>query len=183
MTRLPSVSNPFSAGPLDSSRVRVRPLTEDDAAFILKLVNERGFLQNIGDKGVRTLEDARGYIRSGAMASYERYGFGLGAVELKETMIPIGMCGLLQRDFLDAPDLGYALLEQYWSRGYTFEAATLILTDAQSRLGLRRILAITSIDNSASERVLQKLGFAFMRVATLSGSADPTKVFEWTRSE
>jgi ribosomal-protein-alanine N-acetyltransferase len=173
-------SNAFPSGPLESARLVVRPLSEADAAFILKLVNERGFLQNIGDKGVRTLDDARGYVRSGAIASYERYGFGLSALELKANSEPIGMCGLLQRDSLDAPDLGYALLEQHWSQGYTFEAATLILRDAEDRLGLKRILAITSLDNVASERVLEKLGFQFVRVAALQDSADPTKVFEWT---
>lgn len=173
----------FVIPPLESARLRVRPLTEDDAAFILKLVNERGFLQNIGDKGVRTLDDARGYIRSGAIASYERHQFGLSAVELKGSGDPIGMCGLLQRESLDAPDLGYAYLEQYWSNGYAYEAASLILTDAQARLGIRRILAIISIDNVASERVLQKLGFSFARVVTLPGSAEPTKLFEWVPQE
>jgi [ribosomal protein S5]-alanine N-acetyltransferase len=179
MTGAPTDITLFPTGSLESSRLRIRPLAETDAAFILKLVNERGFLQNIGDKGVRTLDDAREYIRSGAMASYERYGFGLSAVELKPSMDPIGMCGLLQRDSLDAPDLGYALLEQHWAKGYTFEAATLVLKDAQTRLGLKRILAIISLDNIASERVLEKLGFRFIRVATLQDSADPTKVFEW----
>src|SRR4051795_6851764 len=96
-----AASNAFPSGPLESARLRVRPLSEADAAFILKLVNERGFLQNIGDKGVRTLDDARGYVRSGAIASYERYGFGLSALELKANSEPIGMCGLLQRDSLD----------------------------------------------------------------------------------
>jgi RimJ/RimL family protein N-acetyltransferase len=158
-------------------------MTEADAGFILKLVNERGFLQNIGDKGVRTLEDARGYISSGAMASYERHQFGLSVVELKATGEPIGMCGLLQRESLDAPDLGYAYFEQHWSKGYAFEAASLVLQDAESRLGLRRILAIISIDNAASERVLIKLGFVLARVITLPGSADPTKLFECTRHQ
>jgi len=173
----------FDVPRLESPRLRVRPMTEADAGFILKLVNERGFLQNIGDKGVRTLEDARGYISSGAMASYERHQFGLGVVELKSTGEPIGMCGLLQRESLDAPDLGYAYFEQHWSKGYAFEAASLVLKDAESRLGLHRILAIISIDNTASERVLQKLGFVLSRVITLPGSADPTKLFEWRSQE
>ncbi len=168
---------------LESSRLRIRALTEADAPFILKLVNEPGFLKNIGDKSVRTLEDARSYIRSGAMASYERHGFGLAAVELKSSGEPIGICGLLQRDTLDAPDLGYALLEQYWLRGYALEAAETILRDAGTRLGLRRVLAITSLENLASERVLEKLGFVFTHVATLPGSADPTKMFEWGSEE
>jgi len=185
MTGLPPLPAhvPYLFPPLESSRLRIRPLTEDDAGFILKLVNERGFLQNIGDKGVRTLEDARGYIRSGAMTSYERHRFGLSAVELKLTGEPIGMCGLLQRESLDAPDLGYAYFEQHWSKGYAFEAASLILKDAESRLGIRRILAIISIDNIASERVLEKLGFVFTRVVTLPGSADPTKLLEWKARE
>jgi RimJ/RimL family protein N-acetyltransferase len=162
--------------------LHLRPLTENDAQFILRLVNEPGFLKNIGDKRVRTLEDAREYIRSGAMASYERHGFGLAAIELKARCEQIGICGLLQREGLDAPDLGYALLEEHWSRGYASEAAELILNDAGQALGLRRILAITSLDNPPSERVLEKLGFAFKQVTTLPGSAEPTKVFEWARS-
>jgi RimJ/RimL family protein N-acetyltransferase len=178
MQSSPAVSALF-LGSLESARLRIRPLAEDDAAFILKLVNEIGFLRNIGDKRVRTLDDAREYIRSGAMASYERHGFGLAMVELKASREPIGICGLLQRESLDAPDLGYALLAEHWSRGYASEAAKLILEDAQHALGLHRVLAITSFDNPASERVLEKLGFVFKQVAPLPGSAEPTKVFEW----
>jgi [ribosomal protein S5]-alanine N-acetyltransferase len=143
---------------LETDRLRLRPLTDHDAAFLLRLLNEPSFLENIGDKGVRTLDQARQFIRSGPYTS-ALPGYGMNVVELKEDGTPIGMCGLLKREHLDHPDVGYALVPEHWSRGYAAEAAGAVLRYARESLGLDTLLAVTSVGNDASARVLERVGF------------------------
>lgn len=162
---------------LETKRLRLRRLAEQDVAFILELVNEPAFIQNIGDKGVRTLDDAREYISSGPVASYEKYGFGLYCVDLKETEEPIGICGLLKRDALDDVDIGFALLEKFRGRGFAYEAAAAVMGYGRTALGLKRIVAITSPDNEASIRVLEKIGLRFDKMICMPGSKEETRLF------
>ncbi|HEV2836572.1 MAG TPA: GNAT family N-acetyltransferase [Pyrinomonadaceae bacterium] len=149
---------------LETERLTVRELNVDDAEFILTLLNEPSFLRYIGDKQVRNLDDARRYILDGPVASYERHGFGLCLVELKNSHTPIGMCGLLKREELPDPDIGFAFLPDFWNKGYAFEVAATVLKDARERLKLNRVLAIVNPDNDASIKLLQKLGFKFERI-------------------
>src|SRR5690349_21767190 len=116
---------------LETERLSLRPISVDDAEFILALLNEPSFLRYIGDKQVRNLEDARQYILNGPVASYERHGLGLLLVELRGS--PIGMCGLLKRDELPEPDIGFALMPDFWNKGLAFEAAAAVLQDARDR--------------------------------------------------
>lgn len=150
--------------PLETERLLLRPFTIDDAPFILTLLNEPSFLQYIGDKKVRNLDDARQYLSNGPIASYQRNGFGLGLVELKEPQTSIGMCGLLKRDELPDPDIGFAFLPDFWNKGFAFEAATAIMTDARQRLKIGRMLAIVNPDNYASMKLLERLGLKFERM-------------------
>jgi ribosomal-protein-alanine N-acetyltransferase len=154
---------------LATARLDLLRFSTDDAAFIVELLNEPSFLRHIGDKGVRTEADAGRYLEAGPLASYDRFGFGLWRVGLRESGEPIGMCGLLKRDALDHPDLGFAFLPRAWSKGYAFESASAVLAHARDPLGLRRVLAITSPDNVASIRLLEKLGLRFERTARLTG--------------
>ena len=162
---------------LETRRLALDEFTTDDAAFILELLNEEPFVRHIGDKGVRTRAGACQYITDGPVASYERFGFGLYRVTLKESGEPIGMCGLLKRDALEDADVGFAFLERYWLKGYAFESASAVLAYARQELGLARILAITSPDNTASIGLLGKLGFAFERMDRLAGDEPEVKVF------
>jgi len=162
---------------LETERLFLRRFTVDDAPFILTLLNEPSFLRYIGDKQVRNLHDARQYILNGPVASYERHGFGLCLVELRESHAPIGMCGLLKREELPDPDIGFALLPDFWNKGFAFESAAAVLQDARERLRLERILAITSLDNEASIKLLQRLGFRFEHVIKLSADREPVKLF------
>jgi len=161
----------------ETERLILRHLQSDDAAFILTLLNEPSFLENIGDKRVRTLDDARHYIQTGPQASYVEHGFGLFLVQLKETDAPIGICGLIKRDGLDAPDIGYAFLPPFWSKGYAIEAASAVMIFAQETLGLQRIVAITTPDNHASIRVLSKLGLKFDKMIRLPGANAESRLF------
>ena len=161
----------------ETERLLLRKFRVDDAEFILALLNEPGFLRYIGDKKVRNLDDARKYIVDGPMASYERHGFGLLRVELRESHTPIGMCGLLKREELPDPDIGFALLSDFYGKGFAFEAAAAVLQDAGDRLNFQRILAITSLDNEASIGLLQRLGFSFDRIMQLSPEGEQLRLF------
>jgi RimJ/RimL family protein N-acetyltransferase len=165
---------------LETPRLELRRLSEEDALFVLRLLNEPSFLLNIGDRGVRTMDDARAYIVQGPMASYARFGFGLYLVELKEPRIPIGICGILKRDQLPEPDLGFAFLPAYWSQGYGLESAAAVRDHARATFGLPRLLAIVSPANAASIRLLEKLGFAFSSMTQLTPEAHEVKLYKCT---
>jgi RimJ/RimL family protein N-acetyltransferase len=154
----------------------IRPFTLDDAPFILRLLNEPSFIENIADKGVRDLEAARNYLREGPMASYARHGFGLWRVELAGTGTPIGMAGLLKRDYLDAIDIGYALLPEFCGAGYAFEATSAVLAFARDRLGARRVVAIVAAYNERSIKLLQKLGFESESMVRIPGDSEELRL-------
>ena len=162
---------------LDTARLALFRLTPDDASFIVELLNDPSFLRFIGDRGVRTEDDARRYIETGPMASYERFGFGLYRVDLKAAAEPIGICGLLKRDTLPDADVGFALLPRFRARGYALEAAAAVLASARAMHGVERVLAITALDNVISIGLLEKLGFRFERRARLSDGAAELNVF------
>lgn len=149
---------------LETERLILRWMSKDDAEFLLGLLNEPSWLQFIGDRGVRTLEDARTYILTGPVEMYVRLGFGLYMVELKESGLPLGICGLVKRDFLDDVDVGFAFLPAYWGQGYAYEAASAVIAYGAGVLNLKRIVAITALDNHRSARLLEKLGLRFERM-------------------
>jgi len=148
---------------LETPRLALRRLAAGDAPFILELVNVPAFLHNIGDRGVRSLEDARTYIASGPVASYERHGFGLWHVALRADDTPIGICGLLKRDTLEHVDIGFAFLPAWWGKGYAREAAAAVIDYGTRTLGIPHIVAIVSPANAASIRVLEHIGMSFER--------------------
>ena len=148
---------------LETERLTLRELTEEDDAFALELVNEPDWLRFIGDKGVRNLEDARRYLREGPIASYRKNGFGLWAVKEKATRDLTGICGLIRREELEDVDLGFAFLERFRGKGYARESAAAVVGAAFGRFGLERLLAITDPANARSIRLLERVGFAFER--------------------
>ena len=162
---------------LETERLMLRQMRVEDAEFIFELVNEPAFIRNIGDKGVRTLDDARDYILSGPVASYAKFGFGLYVVVLKETGAAIGICGLLKRDSLEDVDVGFALLEKFRRKGFAYESAAAVMEYGRNKLGLKRIVAITSPDNEASIRVLEKIGLQFEKMIRMPGSDEDTRLF------
>jgi RimJ/RimL family protein N-acetyltransferase len=153
---------------LETERLRLRRVTIADAVFILELLNEPAFLRYIGDKGVRSVDDACTYIREGPIASYERYGFGMYIVSVIATDEPVGICGLVKRDTLDDVDIGFAFLSRFWSLGYAFEAASAVMDHARAVVRLDRVAGVTVPENTSSIRLLEKLGLAFERTVRLS---------------
>jgi RimJ/RimL family protein N-acetyltransferase len=161
---------------IQTSRLELRELNFDDAAFILELLNEGDFIRFIGDKGVRTLQDARDYIRSGPMDSYARNGFGLYAACFRNGP-PIGICGLVKRDGLNDPDVGFAFLARHRSKGYAVESAAAVVAHGRQVLKLQRIVAITSAQNTHSIFVLEKIGLKFERMIRLTEHSPELKLF------
>jgi len=162
---------------VETKRLRIRELTVDDAEFIFGLVNEPSFLENIGDKGLRNLEDARRFILEGPWASHREQGYGQFLVELKESGDPVGVCGLLYREALDVSDIGCAFLPKYWRRGYAYESACAVMEYGRSTLGIDRIVGLTSEENAASIKALEKLGMSFERMVKMSDDDPGTALY------
>ena len=144
---------------LETERLVLRWLVPSDAPFILRLLNDPGWIRFIGDRGVRTVEAAAAYLEARMLSQYERFGFGLWSVEPRAGGEPMGICGLVKRDTLPVPDLGFAFLPDYRGRGYAFESALGVRDHATNALGIKRLLAITSPENVSSARLLERLGF------------------------
>lgn len=162
----------------ETERLIVRHFTLDDSEFIIKLLNEESFIRYIADKNVRSVADAENYLTVGPMASYEKFGLGLSLVILKETNTPIGMCGLLKRDELQYPDLGYAFLPSHCGKGYALEAANSVLKEGMSSHSLDLVLAVTLPDNLNSNRLLQRAGF--MQNGTVNLYDSQNNLYEYT---
>ncbi|HGP3675164.1 MULTISPECIES: GNAT family N-acetyltransferase [Bacillus cereus group] len=160
---------------LETERLILRWLDIKDAPFILELVNDPAWIQFIGNKGVRTLEDATNYIVNGPIDMYNKLGFGLYLVERKEDLTPLGMCGLIKRDSLEDVDIGFAFLEEFRSKGYGYESASAVIDYGVQNLGLKRIVAITTIDNIHSGKLLEKVGLQFEEI--ISDSGEDLKLF------
>jgi RimJ/RimL family protein N-acetyltransferase len=160
-----------------TERLLLRWLNAGDSTFILELLNEPSWLRYIGDKDVKTIQDAERYIESGPVEMYRQLGFGLYLVELKENGAPIGICGLIKREALLDVDLGFAFLPRFWSNGYAFESASAVMSYARRALGLSRIVAILSPDNHRSAKLLEKLGFRFDSTVRLIPGGDELKLY------
>ena len=163
---------------LETDRLILRHLTTEDAPFILELLNDAAFLHFIGDKGVRTLGDAKQYLIDGPIDSYARLGFGSYMVELKDSHTPIGMCGIIKREQLTDADIGFAFLPDYRAKGYATEAATAVRDYALKTLGLTRLAAITNPDNFGSIRVVEKLGLVYKRMIRLTPESPEIRLYE-----
>ncbi|MGG1677380.1 GNAT family N-acetyltransferase [Neobacillus sp. NRS-1170] len=167
----------------ETERLILRWLTPDDDAFILELLNDPSWIRFIGDRGIRTLADARNYILTGPMDMYTRKGFGLYLTELKDGGIPIGICGLIKRDSLEDVDIGFAFLSRFQSKGYGYEAASATLEYGIEKLGLNRIVAITDKDNDHSSNLLKKIGMNFERLVILSPDTEELKLFAFEKKQ
>ena len=144
---------------LATPRLTLRQAALSDSSFVRALLNDPAWLENIGDRGVRSDADAEQYIRNNIWRPYQTSGYGMYVVQLKSPSLPIGMCGLVKRDFLSAPDLGFALLPDYVGQGYASEAAHAVVLHATQSLGIARLYAIVKRGNHRSIRLLTRLGF------------------------
>ncbi len=163
-------------GFLETQRLTLRRITLDDAAFMLSIWNDPGFLRYVGDRGIRTEKDAAAAIEESAFRLYEDYGYGPYCMSLKADGAEVGICGLFRRDNLDDPDIGFAVLPDYCGRGLAGEAAGAVVQHARD-LGIPDLKAIVSPDNAASIGLIEKLGLRFERAITMPGDVDPIRLY------
>jgi RimJ/RimL family protein N-acetyltransferase len=157
---------------LETERLFLREFTLDDTAFIIELLNSPGWIKYIGDRNIKTEQQALAYLHNGPLKSYQQNGFGLSMVEKKEGHVPIGMCGIIKRETLNNPDIGFAFLPEYYGQGYALEIASATLNYAKQTLGLPVISAITLPGNSRSVRLLEKIGLQFSKTIVFPGSEE-----------
>jgi len=160
-----------------TERLRLREIGYEDAAFVMELVNDPAWLLHIGDRNVHSLDDACGYVDR-VRAPYGTHGFGLWVVEPREGGEALGLAGLVRRDHLEHPDLGFAFLARARGRGFAREAAAVVLELAHTRHGLSHVVAITTPGNEASQRVLEHVGFRFARRGAFDGTSEELCLYE-----
>ena len=168
---------------IETPRLRLRNVCAQDDAFVLELLNEPAFLQNIGDRRVRTCAESRAYIADKLASSYEVHGYGLYLVEAREDAAPLGICGFVKREILEHADIGYAFLERFWSRGYAYESAAAVLDYGRSKLGFRCVFGIVNPGNVRSVTLLRKLGLRFKGQVQLPGIEEPRDLLSVTFGE
>lgn len=159
----------------ETDRLRIRHLQKSDANFIYQLYNQPSFIKYIGDRGVHSPQDAEVFIQK-VQDNYQQYGFWLYLVERKDNGQAVGVNGLIQRDYLEAPDIGFAFMTQSCGQGFAKESSQAILQHSK-QLGLAHLYAITSPDNHVSEHLLKKLGFEFQRQDYFDNSTSPINLF------
>lgn len=162
---------------VETERLILRWFTSDDAAFIFDLLNQPSWKRYIGDREIDSLEAARGYIERVLRTSYRQHGFGLYAVELKAEHTLAGMCGLIKRDGLGDVDIGFAFLPRFEGQGLAYAAASAVLSHSAATLGLTRIVAIASVDNQRSMRLMERLGMHYEGLIRLPGDDEPLKLY------
>jgi [ribosomal protein S5]-alanine N-acetyltransferase len=162
---------------LATDRLILRQFTLADTAFVIQLLNSPGWLAFIGDRNVKTEEEAKNYLLNGAMKSYEENGFGLSLVELKSDKTPVGMCGLIKREFLENPDIGYAFLPAFQGQGYAFEIAEATMIYAKETLKIPCVMAIVMSENVQSIKLLEKIGMTFQKPFPFPGDKHETMLF------
>lgn len=144
---------------IETERLFIRQYNLNDAAFIYKLMNSEGWVKYIGNRNINSIKDAEAYLLENYLPSYEKQGFGPYLVSLKDGT-PIGSAGLYQRENLENPDIGFAFLPDYLSKGYAFEAANAVMQYASEELKIRKIVGFTLKNNASSIKLLMKLGLS-----------------------
>ena len=153
---------------IETKRLIIRKFTVDDSAFMLELLNTPDWLRFIGDRNIRTLEQAEQYLLNGYMKSYQDYGFGFYVVAVKETQESIGICGIVKREGLEDVDIGFAFFQQFMGKGYGYESASAVLNYALNDLKIKRIVAIVDPENIVSIALIKKIGMQFEKMIQVS---------------
>jgi RimJ/RimL family protein N-acetyltransferase len=160
-----------------TDRLRLREFELTDSAFIVELLNSEGWLRFIGKSSVQTEEQARNYLINGPIKSYRENGYGLCMVERTEDDKPIGMCGIIKRDNLDKPDIGFAFLPEFHGKGYAFEIASATLEYAKETLNIPEIYAITVAYNEKSIKLLERIGLKFIKTIYMANDKEALLLF------
>ncbi|BDS11851.1 GNAT family N-acetyltransferase [Aureispira anguillae] len=162
----------------ETERLILKPTTKEDAPFILRLLNTPKWIQNIGDRSVRSLKDAEYYIQEKITPQLDRLGYSNYTMIRKTDGCKVGSCGLYSREGLEGIDIGFALFPEFEKQGYAFEGAQKIMQLAIHEFGLKQISGITIKENIASQRLLEKLGLKFSRTVILPNSQEELLLYQ-----
>ena len=169
---------------LETERLIIREIIESDAEFILDLLNQPTFIKYIGDRNVRTVEEAKDFLETRYRKGYEDNGYGLYLVELSThhsaLSTPLGICGFVKRDNFEYADIGFAFLPQFEKKGYAFESALAMMKYGREVLKFEEVLAITTQDNESSGRLLGKLNFKFDELIEMP-NGEVLKLYSWKK--
>ena len=163
------ISNESCEWLMETARLRMKPVTVNDAELMLTIWNDPAFIRNVTDRGIRTLEQSRDAIKDGAQKLFEDYGYGPYCMSLKSDGSMIGICGLFRRDNLDDPDIGFGVLPDFVGKGYAGEAAQAVVDYARDTLKIGVLTAIVSPENAPSIGLIEKLGLTYERMITMPG--------------
>lgn len=161
----------------ETERLLLREVSNSDAGLIHSVLNDPDFVRYVGDRGVRTAAGAQSYIAERIVPGYREYGYGMYRVDRKPDGTAVGICGLVRRAGLDAPDLGFAVLPAFRRQGFAAEAAALVLEQARHRADIGQVLAIASPDNVSSNALLLRLGLQFEGLVTLADDRVPLNLY------
>ncbi|KIA90257.1 GNAT family acetyltransferase [Kaistella jeonii] len=167
---------------LETERLFLKPISKPDASFILELYNSATFIKFIGDKKIRSLEDAENYITEKFLPQLERLGYGNYLVVRKSDEKKIGAVGIFERKGLDVQDIGFSFLDEFQGKGYGFESASKLLEIAFSEFNLNGISAITSKENIASQNLIKKLGLKYLKTVQLPNEDVELLYFELSKT-
>ena len=162
---------------IETDRLKIKKLTVEDSKFIFELLNDPEWIKYIGNRNINNDKDAQNYISNRLLKSYEQYAFGLYLVKENNSNASIGLCGLIKRDYLEHVDLGFAFLPNYRKNGYAYESASAVIKYAKETFGLDTLFAITSLDNTRSVNLLEKLGFKFINKITAPEEKEELNLF------
>ncbi len=163
---------------IETERLVLRRMRLEDASFILELLNTEGWLKYIGDRNVKTEQAAENYLREKVLVGSSMNGLGMLLVETKSEGKAIGICGLVEREGLDAPDIGFAFLPEHYGKGYAYESAVPVLRFAQADLGMLKVQAITIKENLSSIRLLEKLGMEFIKTIRIPNDEEELLLYQ-----
>lgn len=167
---------------LETERLHLRRVTPQDAGLMLAIWNDPAFVRFVGDRGIRSLDEALAAMQTGAFRLYAEFGYGPYALSLKEDGRQVGICGLFRREHLEHPDIGFALLPDFCGQGYAYEASVAVLAHARDDLGIKTLTAIVSPHNMASIALIEKLGLRFHRRITMPGDAEAISLYSMSLS-
>ncbi|MFT6051416.1 MAG: ribosomal-protein-alanine N-acetyltransferase [Halioglobus sp.] len=166
---------------LQTPRLIIEPLNTHDAAITMAILNDPDFIAYVGDRGVRSLEDAKSYIVDRLLPHYQEHGYGMTAVRRRDNGETIGMCGLVNRDSLNYIDIGYAFLPSARGEGFALEACQAVMEMGKKEVGLNELAAIISPQNKASQALAVKLGMVLDCMVRLEPGEDEICLYLWRR--
>ncbi|HTQ08602.1 MAG TPA: GNAT family N-acetyltransferase [Fimbriimonadaceae bacterium] len=144
-----------------TARLRVRRLESADAEAMLGIYGDKETMRFVGDGRPFDIDGCRFWIEA-TDRNFARRGYGMMAAADRETGELIGCVGICHPGLQEEPELKYAIRRDRWGKGLATELALGALHYAQTKLGLRRLIARVYAANTRSQAVLRKAGFDYV---------------------